>query len=125
VCVPSRLKIKSSVFYSTCVLMFMFYAAYYFTGIFHAVVRQISVLFKDNNDFVFCILMTPITGLFSLAVGRGWLLVSTGEHASDNGPVFTCGWEGLVTGEHASVSGRCDLCGVVKRAGYVSVIHNI
>ena len=51
--------------------------------------------------------------------------MSTGEHASDNGPVFTCGWEGLVAGEHASVSGRCDLCGVVLRAGYVSVIHNI
>ena len=53
------------------------------------------MLFKDNNDFVFCILMTPITGLFSLAVGRGWLLVSTGEHASDNGPVFTKGLGGV------------------------------
>ena len=51
--------------------------------------------------------------------------MSTGEHVSDNGPVFTCGWEGLVAGEHASVSGRCDLYGVVQRAGHVSVIHNI
>ena len=55
----------------------------------------------------------------------GWEGLITGEHASDYGPVFTCGWEGLVAGEHASASGRCDLCGVVQRAGYVSVIHNI
>ena len=37
--------------------MFMYYSFYtvrYFTGIFYAVVRQISLLFIDNKDYVFC-----------------------------------------------------------------------
>ena len=37
--------------------MFMYYyTVCYFTGIFYAVVRQISMLFIDNKDFAFCIL---------------------------------------------------------------------
>ena len=31
----------------------MYYAVRYFTGIFYAVVRQISMLFIDNKDSVF------------------------------------------------------------------------
>ena len=31
-----------------------YYTVCYFTGIFHAVVRQISMLFTDNKDSVFC-----------------------------------------------------------------------
>ena len=34
----------------------MSYTAYYFTGIFYADVRQISMLFIDNKDSVLCIL---------------------------------------------------------------------
>ena len=34
----------------------MSYTAYYFTGIFYADVRQISMLFIDNKDSVFCIM---------------------------------------------------------------------
>ena len=52
---PPDLKIKYSVFYSICVLMFMYYNVCYFTGLFYAVVRQISMLFIDNKDSVFCI----------------------------------------------------------------------
>ena len=38
-----------------CVLRFMYYyTVCYFTGIFYAVVRQISILFIDNKDSVFC-----------------------------------------------------------------------
>ena len=38
--------------------MFMYYyTVCYFTGIFYAVVRQISILFVDNKDSVFCTLM--------------------------------------------------------------------
>ena len=33
--------------------MFMYYTVCYFTGIFYAFVRQISMLFTDNKDFVF------------------------------------------------------------------------
>ena len=33
-----------------------YYTVCYFTGIFYAVVRQISMLFIDNKDFAFCIL---------------------------------------------------------------------
>ena len=40
--------------YLLCVLMFMYYTACYFTGIFYAVVRQISMLFIGNKDSVFC-----------------------------------------------------------------------
>ena len=32
----------------------MYYTVCYFTGIFYAVVRKISMLFIDNKDFVFC-----------------------------------------------------------------------
>ena len=35
--------------------MFTNYTACYFTGIFYAVIRQISMLFIDNKDSVFCI----------------------------------------------------------------------
>ena len=39
--------------------MFMYYTVYYtvryFIGIFYAVVRQISKLFIDNKDSVFCL----------------------------------------------------------------------
>ena len=35
--------------------MFMYYTVSYFTGIFCAVVRPISMLFIDNKDSVFCI----------------------------------------------------------------------
>ena len=39
-----------------CVLMFMhYYTVCYFTCTFYAVVRQISMLFIDNKDSVFCI----------------------------------------------------------------------
>ena len=51
-------KINSSVFYKICVLMFMYYTLCYFTGLFYAVVRQISMLSIDNNDSVFCILFS-------------------------------------------------------------------
>ena len=44
---------KYSVLYNICVIMFIYYTVYYFTGIFYAVVRHISVLFIDNKDFVF------------------------------------------------------------------------
>ena len=51
VCPPDS-KIKNCVL---CVLMFMYYAVSYFTGIFYAVVRQISMLFIDSKDSVlFC-----------------------------------------------------------------------
>ena len=35
----------------------MYYTVYYFTGIFYAVVRQISMLVIDNKDSVVCSLM--------------------------------------------------------------------
>ena len=54
VCVPSRLEDK--VLCVLCVLMFIYYTVCYFTGIFYAVIRQISMLFIDNKDFVFCTL---------------------------------------------------------------------
>ena len=57
---PPDSKIKYSVFYNKCVFMFMYYTACYFTGIFYAVIRQISVLFIDNKDSVFCIHQLPI-----------------------------------------------------------------
>ena len=38
-------------------LMFMYYTVCYFTGIFYAVVRQISILFIDNKDSLLCTLM--------------------------------------------------------------------
>ena len=44
-------------FYNICILMLMYYTVYYFTGIFYAVVRHISMLFIDNKDSVFCIQM--------------------------------------------------------------------
>ena len=53
---PTDSKIKSSVFYNICVLMFMYYTVCYFIGLVYAVVRQISMLFIDNKDSVFCIL---------------------------------------------------------------------
>ena len=53
---PTDSKIKYSVFYNISVLVFMYYTVCYFTGIFHAVIRQISVLFKGNKDSVFGIL---------------------------------------------------------------------
>ena len=47
---PPDSKIKYSVFY--VYLCFMYYTVCYFTGIFYAVVRQISMLFIDNKDSV-------------------------------------------------------------------------
>ena len=47
---PSRLCVL-------CILMFVYYyTVCYFTCIFYAVVRQMSMLFIDNKDSVFCIL---------------------------------------------------------------------
>ena len=49
---PPDSKIKYSVLYvyfCSCVIILC-----YFTGIFYAVVRQISMLFIDNKDSVFC-----------------------------------------------------------------------
>ena len=34
--------------------MFMYYTVCYFTGLFYVVIRQISMLFIDNKDSVFC-----------------------------------------------------------------------
>ena len=34
----------------------MYYTVCYFTGIFYAVVKQISMLFIDNKDSIFCIM---------------------------------------------------------------------
>ena len=48
---PPDSKIKYCVL---CVLMFKYNTSCYFTGILYAVVRQISVLFIDNKDSVFC-----------------------------------------------------------------------
>ena len=45
--------LKHSVFYNICVLMFMYYCVCYFTGIFYAVIRHISMLLVDNKDSVF------------------------------------------------------------------------
>ena len=42
--------------------MFVYYNVCYFTGILYAVVRQISMLFKDNKYSVFCVKQT--FGLF-------------------------------------------------------------
>ena len=33
----------------------MYYTVWYFTGKFYAVVRQISMLFIDSKDYVFCV----------------------------------------------------------------------
>ena len=52
---PTRLKDKVLCVYSIHVLMFMYYTVCYFTGLFYAIVRQISVLFIDNKDSVFCL----------------------------------------------------------------------
>ena len=55
VCACCRLKDKViSVFYNICVLVFMYYTVRYFTGLFYAVVRQISMLFIENKDSVCC-----------------------------------------------------------------------
>ena len=52
---PTDPKIKYSVFtIYMCVLLFMYYNVFYFTGIFYEFVRQISMLFIDNKDSVFC-----------------------------------------------------------------------
>ena len=56
VCVCAvQTQIKFSVFHSICILMFMYLIVCYFTGLFYAVIRQISMLFIDNSDSVFCI----------------------------------------------------------------------
>ena len=54
-CLPDS-KIKYTVFYNICVLMFMYYTVCCFTGLFYAIVRHISMLFIDNEDSVLCIL---------------------------------------------------------------------
>ena len=52
----------------------MYYSVCYFTCIFYAVVRQISMLFIDNKDSVFCILYSVhinVIGLRKLsAIGQ-------------------------------------------------------
>ena len=59
VCVPYRLVCKVlRVLQYMCVFMFMYDTVRYFTGIFYAVVRQISMLFINNKDSAFCVLMT-------------------------------------------------------------------
>ena len=50
---PYRFNDKSSVFYNILYLCLCIITCY-FTGIFYAVVRQISMFFIDNNDSVFC-----------------------------------------------------------------------
>ena len=54
VCPPDS-KIKYSLFCNIYVLMFTYYTVCYSIGIFYAVVRQISKLFIDNKDSVFCL----------------------------------------------------------------------
>ena len=61
---PPDWKIKYSVFYNICRLIFMYYTVCYFTGIFRAVVRQISVLFIDNK--VLCVLQYMCTYIYVL-----------------------------------------------------------
>ena len=59
VCPPDS-KIKYSVFYvylRSCIIILC-----YFTCISYAVVRQISMLFIDNKDSVFCMLTYLLTG---------------------------------------------------------------
>ena len=51
--VETRSNAKYSVFYAMWALMSMDYTVCYFTGIFYAVVRQISMLFIDSKDSVF------------------------------------------------------------------------
>ena len=51
---PRDSKVKYSVFYNICVLMFMYYTVCCFTGVLYAVERHISVLFTDIKDAVFC-----------------------------------------------------------------------
>ena len=50
------------------VLMFMYYTVCYFTGLFYAVVRQISMLFIDNKDSV----------LFNFLILHSQLICMTG-----------------------------------------------
>ena len=58
-----------------CVHMFMYYyTVCYFTCIFYAVVRQISILFIDNTDSVFCIKTTTTT--FSTITTWGLVVVT-------------------------------------------------
>ena len=55
VCVCAvQTQIKFSVFHSIYILMFMYLIVCYFTGLFYAVIRQISMLFIDNKDSGFC-----------------------------------------------------------------------
>ena len=42
-CVCALQTQSTQCFYNICVLMFMYYTACYFTGIFYAIVRQISI----------------------------------------------------------------------------------
>ena len=53
---PYRQAKPAHTFYNICILIVMYYAVCYFTGIFYAVVWQFFVLFIDNKDSVFCIL---------------------------------------------------------------------
>ena len=49
-------------------LCIMYYTVCYLTGIFHAVVRQISMLFIENKISVFCIVSETITWLTYLPI---------------------------------------------------------
>ena len=55
-------KIKYFVFYNVYDA-FVYYTVCYFTGIFYAVVKQISMVFIDNKDSVFC-QQTPLAPFF-------------------------------------------------------------
>ena len=59
----SKRKRKYSVFYNIRVLMFMYYAVRYVTSLFYAVVRQISMLFIDSEDSVFCLTQISFSAL--------------------------------------------------------------
>ena len=57
-------------------LCIMYYTVCYLTGVFYAVVRQISMLFIDNKISVFCI------------VYGGWVGVGGGRGTSGGGGVW-------------------------------------
>ena len=58
VCVSFRLKHKVlCVLQYMCTYVYVLYCVLFYWYLFYAVVRQISMLFIDNKDFVFCILI--------------------------------------------------------------------
>ena len=66
-------KLKYSVFYNMYVLMFshvLYCVLGYFTGIFYAVVRHMSMLFIDNTDSVFCVCVRAPVSVFEAGIQR-------------------------------------------------------